>query len=125
MRKYSYKYNNSRPAVDRYGHAWQLVLIKPIFSMIPDAKMAPAAKSGCHFSSFKALIKWCSKPRKAQIFNSVSSLFRVFKDIAVAQKNYFCHSLRIPPQVFIKRYIALFSGVDFVRFSRKVLRSDA
>ena len=60
MRKCSYKYNNSRPAVDRYGHAWRLVLIKPIFSMIPDAKMAPAAKGGCHFSSFKALIKWCN-----------------------------------------------------------------
>ena len=60
MRKCSYKYNNSCPAVDRYGHAGRLVAIKPIFSILPDAKMAPAAKSGCHFSSFKALTKWCN-----------------------------------------------------------------
>lgn len=37
---------------------------------------------------------------------------------AVAQKNHLCHSLRIPPQVFIMRYTALFFSVSTVRFSR-------
>ncbi|MFR4445800.1 MAG: MATE family efflux transporter [Faecalibacterium sp.] len=40
------------------------------------------------------------------------------KGAAVAQKNYLCHSLRIPPQVFIIRYTALFFSVSTVRFSR-------
>lgn len=39
-------------------------------------------------------------------------------DAAVAQKNYLCHSLHIPPQVFIIRYTALFSNVDSGYFSR-------
>ena len=38
--------------------------------------------------------------------------------VAVAQKNYLCHSLRIPPQVFIIRYTALFFNVDSGCFSR-------
>ena len=37
---------------------------------------------------------------------------------AMAQKNYLCHSLHIPPQVFIIRYTALFFNVDSVCFSR-------
>lgn len=41
-----------------------------------------------------------------------------FTDVFVAQKNYLCHSLRIPPQVFIIRYTALFFSVSTVRFSR-------
>lgn len=39
-------------------------------------------------------------------------------DVAVAQKNYLCHSLHIPPQAFIIRYTALFSNVDSGYFSR-------
>lgn len=38
--------------------------------------------------------------------------------INVAQKNYLCHSLHIPPQAFIIRYTALFSNVDSGYFSR-------
>ena len=38
--------------------------------------------------------------------------------IVVAQKNYLCHSLHIPPQAFIIRYTALFSNVDSGYFSR-------
>lgn len=37
---------------------------------------------------------------------------------ALAQKNYLCHSLHIPPQAFIIRYTALFSNVDSGYFSR-------
>ena len=38
--------------------------------------------------------------------------------LSVAQKNYLCHSLHIPPQAFIIRYTALFSNVDSGYFSR-------
>ena len=34
---------------------------------------------------------WCSKPLKTQVFNLVSLLFCVFKDIAVADKKHFRH----------------------------------
>ena len=40
------------------------------------------------------------------------------KNDVVAQKNYLCHSLHIPPQAFIIRYTALFSNVDSGYFSR-------
>lgn len=40
------------------------------------------------------------------------------KSVDVAQKNYLCHSLHIPPQAFIIRYTALFSNVDSGYFSR-------
>ena len=39
-------------------------------------------------------------------------------NVPMAQKNYLCHSLHIPPQVFIIRYTALFFNVDSVCFSR-------
>ena len=39
-------------------------------------------------------------------------------NVAVAQKNYLCHSLHIPPQVFIMRYIALFFSISSACFSR-------
>lgn len=40
------------------------------------------------------------------------------KNVTLAQKNYLCHSLHIPPQVFIMRYIARFFGINSVCFSR-------
>lgn len=42
----------------------------------------------------------------------------VIENGRVAQKNYLCHSLHIPPQVFIMRYIARFFGINSVCFSR-------
>ena len=76
--------------------------------------------------------KWLPKSRKVYDLDENGERIRLpsgnrkshkenksyYRHFAVAQKNYLCHSLHIPPQAFIIRYTALFSNVDSGYFSR-------
>ena len=55
---------------------------------------------------------------QASLCSESEELWLDLTNLAVAQKNYLCHSLHIPPQAFIIRYTALFSNVDSGYFSR-------